>query len=74
MNSVMAIDRQSKGMAGFAALIATLFITGGTLALADHYAGTAGEGSVYMAHNPAAQHAAPPLSRNADNGRVAAYS
>ena len=74
MNSLTTISKQTKRMAGITALVATMFTAGGTLALADHYARTAGDGQAYMAGNPAAQCAAPAVSRQADNGRVAAWS
>jgi hypothetical protein len=74
MNSLMAISTQTKHMAGFAALVATLLTTGGTLALADHYARTAGDAQVYMAGNPPARQAAPAVRAQPGNGRVAAYS
>ena len=74
MNSMMATGRHIKVMAGFSALVATLFTTAGTLALADHYARTAGNGQVQMAGNPATRQAAPTLRRYAENGRIAEYS
>lgn len=74
MNSLTTISKQTKRMAGIAALVATMFTTGGTLALADHYARSAGDAQVFMAGNPAAQCVAPAANRQADNGRVAAWS
>ena len=74
MNTMIASGRKMKLMAGFAALAATLFSTAGTLALADHYARTAGDAQVRMAGNPALQQAAPALCRSADDVRVADYS
>jgi hypothetical protein len=74
MNSMMATGRKIKVMAGFAALVATLFTTAGTLVLADHYARAAGNGQVQMAGNLAKGQAAPTLHRCAENGRIAEYS
>jgi len=74
MNSTMATGRKMKVMAGFAALVATLFTTTGTLALADHYARTAGNGQVQTAGNLATRQPAPTLRRCAENGRIAEYS
>lgn len=74
MNSLMAVSKQMKGVAGLAALVATMFTTGGTLALADHYASTGADAQAYIAAGPAAGHAAAVLSRQADNARVAISS
>jgi hypothetical protein len=71
MNPMSTSGRKMKLMAGFVALAATLFSTAGTLALADHYARTAGDAQIRMAGNPAA---APALCRSGDDGRVADYS
>ena len=70
MNSLMAVSKQMKGVAGLAALVATMFTTGGTLALADHYASTGANAQAYIAGGPAAA----ALSRQADNARVAISS
>ncbi len=74
MNSMMATGRKMKVMAGFAAVVATFFTTAGTLALADHYARTAGNEQVQVAGNPATQQAAPALRGHAETGRIAEYS
>lgn len=74
MNSMMATGGKTKVMAGLAALAATLFSTAGTLALADHYARTAGDAQIQMAGNPAMGQAAPALCRNTEDGRIADYS
>jgi hypothetical protein len=74
MNTTMATGGKMKVMAGVAALAATLFTTTGTLALANHYARTAGDEQVQMAGNRATPQAAPALCRSIENGRIADYS
>lgn len=74
MNSVMTIGKQTKGMAGLAALVATLFTTAGTLGLAEHYAYTGRPGQDFAAANPAVRQAAPAVSRQADNAQAATQS
>jgi hypothetical protein len=72
MNAVTTISKQTRRIAGVAAVVATLFTTGGTLALAEHYAqgGTGAQG--YAAANPAVQQAAPAAIGRAQDGRAAA--
>lgn len=74
MTSLIALSRQTKRMAAFAALVATMLTTGGTLALAQHYAQTAGDAAVYMAGNPPQRHAAPASNRQANSAQVATLS
>ena len=74
MNSVMAINKQTKRMAGLAALVATLFTTVGTLTLAEHYARTGKDGRDSMEGNPAVRYAAPVASRHAEDGQAQTQS
>lgn len=74
MNAVMTISRQTKRMAGLAALAATLFTTAGTLGLAEHYAHTGRAAQDFAAANPAAGQAAPAVSRHAENAQAATRS
>jgi hypothetical protein len=73
MNALI-VSKQMKRAAGVAALVATMFTTGGTLALADHYASTGGDARAYIAGGSAVPHAAAVLSGQADAGRVAVSS
>ena len=74
MNSAIAINRHTRRIAGFAALLATLFTTVGTLTLAEHYARTGKDGRAYMAANPAARYAVPVVSRHAEYAQAATQS
>ena len=56
------VNRQTKRIAGFVAILATVFTVGGTLTLADHYARSSTGGQEYLA---AAHHAAPIVLKKA---------
>jgi hypothetical protein len=68
MNSVIVASKQVKRMAGLAAVVATLFVTVGTLTLAEHYAHSGRAGRDYTAGNEAVQHAVPTANRHAQSG------
>lgn len=74
MNAPIAISKQTKRAAGFAALVAALLTAGGTLALADHYAQAARDADTYLAGNPPQRAAVAAPSREANNAAVADYS
>lgn len=73
MNSLMAVSRQMKSAAALAALLASTFTTGGTLALADHYASSGADAQLYAVGGSAALQLAP-FSRQARNERAAIAS
>jgi len=49
MNSMITVTRQTKSLAGFVAIAATVFTCGGTLILAEHYSGSSAAGQDYLA-------------------------
>lgn len=71
MSSMKAVSKQTRRLAGIAAIVGTFFTMGGTLTLAQHYAHTGKNGRDYAVANAAADGAAPATRRYADNARVA---
>lgn len=67
MNSMMAINLQTKRMAGIAAALGTLLTVGGTLTLAEHYARTSVQAREYVTCNSATGSVAPAGNRQAAN-------
>lgn len=65
MNSMMAINKQTKRIAGVVAALGTLLTVGGTLTLAEHYAQTSKFGREYVTCNSATDSAAPTGSQHA---------
>lgn len=65
MNSMLTLGKQTKRIAGFAAVVATLFTAGGTLTLAEHYAHAGRAGHDYAAGNLATKQALPTVRRHA---------
>ncbi len=55
MYPVTTTNKQTRRIAGFAAVVASLFCIGGTLLLAEHYAQTGTEASEQLAARPAGQ-------------------
>ena len=48
MTSMITVSKQTKSLAGFVAIAATLFTCGGTLILAEHYSGSSAPGQDYL--------------------------
>ncbi|MFA6312072.1 MAG: hypothetical protein WCV99_11235 [Sterolibacterium sp.] len=49
MNSIIAVSKQTKGLVGLVAIVATVFTCGGTLTLAEHYSRSSMDGRDYLA-------------------------
>lgn len=71
MNSAKTVGKQTRCIAAFAAVVATILTMGGTLSLADRYADAGTTESNSLAGNPSPYQTAPTVNKQVQNEREA---